>query len=363
MGLELENPQQFLEEAKTAVNCLRELREELKTQRETEKQAAAALDKARRDTKEKLQKTLKARGDEITATYDKQLAQAEARLRKAQTERDRARKEGVKGRIRKETEPLVTENRELRRQLHAVLKKDHAPAICRSGMYYTLFRPSGIGEIFLCLLIFLMLFAALPFGIYYLIPNHRIWQLGLIYLADILVIGGTYVLLMNATLGKHGDAVRDGRRIRNQIRSNKRKIRALTRAIRTDANESGYGLESFDDEIAKAQQERNDVISRKQAAQNTFETVTKNIITDEIETAAQPQLAKLEAEHQEASERRQQLETDEKEKTLQLSRTYEQYLGKNHMNDRDIDRIAELLRSGQAGSVIAAVSQLEHPEA
>lgn len=361
MGLELENPQQFLAEAKTAVGRLRDLREQLKTQREAEKQASSAFDKARKNTQEKLQKTLKARGDEIRTTYDKQLSQAEARLRKAQSERDRARKEGVKGRIRKETEPLVTENRELRRQLAAVLKKDHAPTFCRSGVYYTLFRPSGFVELLFCLIVFLLFFAALPFGSWYLLPDHRIWQLVLIYLADILVIGGLYVLIMNATIGKHGEAIRDGRRIRNQVRSNKRKIRAATRAIRTDANESGYGLESFDDEIAKAQQERNDVISRKQAAQNTFETVTKNIITDEIENAARPQLEKLEADRKDAEEQRKQLESEEKNQTLQLSRSYEQYLGKNHMNDQDIDRIAELLRSGQAGSIIDAVAQLEHP--
>ncbi|HCS66865.1 MAG TPA: hypothetical protein DIW34_01175 [Oribacterium sp.] len=361
MGLEIEHPQQFLEEAKQAVAAYQVVSGQLKAQREEERQAATALEKLRKETQERIQKTVKARGEEITATYDKQLSQVDGRLKKAQDERERARKEGVKGRIRKETEPLVTENRELRRQLAAILKKDHAPAFCKTGVFYTLFRPSGFGEIFACLLTFVLIFAALPFGIYYLISQHQIWQLVLIYVIDILVVGGLYVAVMNATIGKHAAVIRDGRKIKNQIRRNKKKLKAMTRAIRSDANESGYNLESFDDEITKAQQERNDVISRKQGAQNTFETVTKNILTDEIETAARPQLEELQQRLKAATERRQQLESEEKEQALALSQRYEQYLGKGHMNASDIDRIAAMLEEGSAASIIDAVAKLEHP--
>ena len=54
-------------------------------------------------------------------------------------------------------------------------------------------------------------------------------------------------------------------------------------------------------------------------------------------------------------------ENQEKEQALNLSRTYEQYLGKAHMNAQDIDRIAEMLQQGSATSIIDAVAQLEHP--
>ncbi len=361
MGLEIENPQQFLGEAKIAVAAYQKVSESLKSQREQEKQLSGALDKARKEMQEKIQKTLKARGDEITATYDKQLSQVDARLRKAQDEREHARKEGMKGRIKRETEPLVTENRELKRQLAAILKRDHVPSICNSSVFYTLFRPSGFVEILLCLLTFAAFFAALPFGIYYFIPAHKIWQLVLIYVVDILLIGGIYVSLMNATIGKHSAVIRDGRKIKNQIRSNRRKIKSLTKSIRSDADDTDYNLQSYDDEIAKAQQERNDVISRKQGAQNTFETVTTNIITDEIETAARPQLEELQKNFRAATELRQHFENQEKEQALNLSRTYEQYLGKAHMNAQDIDRIAEMLQQGSASSIIDAVAQLEHP--
>ena len=49
MGLEIENPQQFLGEAKIAVAAYQKVSESLKSQREQEKQLSAALDKARQD--------------------------------------------------------------------------------------------------------------------------------------------------------------------------------------------------------------------------------------------------------------------------------------------------------------------------
>ena len=91
MGLEIENPQQFLGEAKIAVAAYQKVSESLKSQREQEKQLSAALDKARKEMQGKIQKPLKARSDEITATYDKQLSQVDARLKKAQDEREHAR--------------------------------------------------------------------------------------------------------------------------------------------------------------------------------------------------------------------------------------------------------------------------------
>ena len=58
MGLEIENPQQFLGEAKIAVAAYQKVSESLKSQREQEKQLSAALDKARKEMQEKIQKTL-----------------------------------------------------------------------------------------------------------------------------------------------------------------------------------------------------------------------------------------------------------------------------------------------------------------
>lgn len=362
MLMDTENPMEFLDAAKAAVQKYAETKVRLEEQREAERQAGAILERSQKEVSDRIQKTLRQRSEEINDTYDRQLSQLDSRLKKIQSDRDRAKQEGIKGRIRGETEPLRLENRELKRQLKAVLKKDSAPGFCSTGVFFTLFRPSGFGELLIFLLVFILVFALLPFGVYQLLPKHRLWQLVLLYGADVLIFGGLYLLINNATVGKHGAAVRQGREIRNRIRLNKKKIRTIIRGVRSDSGEEGYNLEGFDDEIAKVQQERSDVIAKKQSAQNIFDTVTRNIITDEIETAAKDKLTELKNRLSEVTAARAQLESEEQRMALELSGQYEQYLGKNHMNLEDIDRLRGMLDTGAAVSVIDAVSKLEHPE-
>lgn len=361
MGMEIDNPQAFLDEAKTAIAEYKDVETQLKRMRDTEKQTSVLLDKTRKDIQDKIDKTLKQRSDDLTATYDRQISQVEARLRKSQTDREKARQEGVRGRIKNETEPLKIEIKELRRQITAVMKKDNAPMFYSTNVFYTLFHPSGLGELFCFLSVFIVLFALLPFGLYFLIPDHQIFHLIAIYVVDILFFGGIYVAVMNIS-GRHAGAVQQGRDIKNRIKLNRKTIKKKIKNIRKDSDEAGYNLESFDDEIAKIQQERSDIISQKQSAQNTFDTVTRNIIIDEIETAAKPKIDELSLAFTNAVNQRSELETREKEQALKLSRNYEQYLGKAHMNAEAIDRIKALLESGDASSIIDAVTKLDHPE-
>ena len=360
MGMEIENPQAFLDGAQSAIAEYQDVSTQLAKQRDIEKQTSASLDKARKELKDKTDKTIKQRGDEIASTFDKQITQVEARLKKKQAEREKARQEGVKGRIKSETEPHRIENQELKRQLAAIIKRDNAPMFFNTNIFYTLFHPSGLSELVCFLSVFIVVFALLPFGIYFLIKEHIIWYLLVIYVADIFVFGGLYVLIMNIS-GRHTETVRQGRDIKNRIKTNKSIIKKLEKSIKKDSNEKGYNLESYDDEIAKMQQERSDIISQKQSAQNTFDTVTRNIIIDEIETAEKPKIDELTKAFADATALRAELETREREQALNLSKTYEQYLGKNHMNKDDIDKIKALMESGEASSIIDAVTKLDHP--
>lgn len=362
MGRELENPQAFLTDAQIAVAEYQTALERLSAQREQEKQLERDLEALRRETREKIERTVRARGEEIAATYNRQLSQIDTKLRRVQQQRDRAKSQGIKGRISAETEELRQENKDLRRQLAAILKKDGAPVFCRTGLFYTLFRPGSLPELLGLLLAFLFFFAVIPIGIYlFLLPERRTLWFSAVYLVDILFFGGLYVLIGNRTNGKHAAALRQGQEIRKRIRLNRRSIRGIIRGIRGDASEEGYHLEEYDDELARGQQDRSEVIAKKQSAQNTFESVTKNIITDEIETAGRPRAEELAEKLREAQSLRAELERDEKERAILLSRDYEQYLGKTHMNEKDIGRIRDMLVNGQAVSLIDAVTKLDTP--
>ncbi|MDY6304721.1 MAG: hypothetical protein SPL49_02515 [Oribacterium sp.] len=362
MGQETENPIEFLKAAEEAVSAYSELKKSLEEERDREKNAGQALEKEKKRVQEKIEKTIKTRQDEVTSTYDAEIGKIDTRLKKATQEREKARKEGVKGRIRTETEPFLVENKELRRQIKAVMKQNNVSSFCTTDVFYTFFKPSGFKEILTLILVFAIIFALLPYIIYMLIPQHKEFMLFIIYLVDIFIFGGLYVLINNRTVGKHGETIRQGRDIKNRIRANKRKVKKIKRSVHRDPGEEHYNLESFDDEIAKIRQERNDVIAKKQAAENTFETVTKNIITDEIESGARETIEALSKDFSDSTEKRKALESEEQAKALELSKTYEQYIGKAHMNETDIERIREMLTAGTATSVIDAVSKIDHPE-
>jgi len=361
MGMEIENPQAFLEDAKNSIAEYQNICDRLTSQIEVERQASVTLDDFRRTIQEKIDKTLKQRSEELTETHDKQISQLEASLKKKQAERERARQEGVKGRIKNETEPRRIEITELKRQLAAIVKKDNAPFFFKWPAFYALFHPSGIGEFICFLTVFILLFALLPFGTYFLIPDRKIYYLIGIYLVDIIVFGGIYVAIMNVS-GRHADTVRQGRDIINRIKANKKTIKKLENNIKNDSNETVYNLVSYDDDIANLQQQRSDLISQKQSAQNNFDTVTRNIIIDEIETANKPKMDELQQAFTDATNLRTSLESQERELALNLSKNYEQYLGKNHMNAEDIDKIKEILETGGTTSIIDAVTKLDHPE-
>ena len=361
MGMEIENPQAFLEDAKNAIAEYQNICNQITSQIELERQSSVALDEFRKSIQDKIDKTLKQRSEELTETHDKQISQVEVSLKKKQAERERAREEGVKGRIKNETEPRRIEITELKRQLAAIVKKDNAPFFFKWPIFYTLFHPSGIAEFICFLAVFIILFALLPFGAYFLIPERKILYLVGIYLVDIILFGGIYVAIMNLS-GRHADTVRQGRDIINRIKNNKKIIKKLEHSIRKDSDEAVYNLVSYDDEIAKLQQQRSDIISQKQSAQNNFDTVTRNIIIDEIETANKPKMDELQQAFTVATNLKTSLESQERELALRLSQNYEQYLGKNHMNAEDIDKIKEILETGGTTSIIDAVTKLDHPE-
>lgn len=354
-----ENPLEFLHSAKSAIAAHEETKQSLAALTQQQQQTEKKLERSRKGMAERIESTINQRKGEMEASYDQQLTQIEARIKKTTAAREKARTQGVKERIETETADLVLGNQELKHALSARFKKDRVPALCRTDLYYVLFNPKGVKERLLCLLAFCLLFAALPIGLYYLIPQHRFWYLIIIYLADIVIFGGLYLRINNATKVKHAEAIREGRRIKNDMKANRKKIHALTHAIKTDANEDGYNLKEFDDELARSKQSLAEISKKKQEAQDTFENVTKNIIIDEIENVDKKEIMRLEQERSELGRQILLVGTQEQQEAMELSAAYETYLGKENMNQDRLDRLIGLLQSGQAGSVMDAVAKLQ----
>ncbi len=345
----------FLNKARDALDELSLLDDQEKQLNQEEKQLSQSLSAEKKLIADTIQQTIKKRREEINTTYDKEIDKAQTLLKKAKARREKAKNQGIKERIGSETAALKEQNQELGTQLKTLFKCHHVPRFCRSPLYYSLYFPYRIKEYFFLFLGILALFLALPYGIYLLLPKQEILYLALIYLAVILLFGGGYVLIGNRTKMQHKDPLQKGLEIQKQIRSNKRKIKAIISDIRKDKNESLYNLKKFDDEIAHLQQELKDVLAKKADALNTFETVTKNILSDEIEHNHKEKLDQLQQEYERATKELRDVSQQVKKKRLDITDQYGTYLGNDFLDPLKIVELCTIIQNGQASNISEAI--------
>lgn len=346
----------FLNEAREALDELSLLIDREGQLKQDEIRLEKALETEQKAVDDEVRQIVKLRRDEINASYDKEMDKAEERLKKMRGKRDKAKSEGVRKRIAKETAALEDENRDLRNQMKTLTKRNHAPWLCRTKLYYSLYFPRHLKEYGIFLLYVLICFLAVPCGAYLLIPERKPLYLAVIYLADVVVFGGIYIAVGNRTKLLHMETLREGRQILDQIYSNKRKINVITSTIRKDRSESLYDLEKYDDEISRLQHELDEVAAQKKDALNTFENVTKTILEDEIEHNHQNKMEQLEEEYQQVSAELKDAMQQVKTRQLFVTDHYGVHLGKEFLDPLKIAELCTIVQNGQAANVSEAIA-------
>lgn len=345
----------FLAQARQAVEELSLLRDREEKLGQEERRLERELEAHKKHINDTIQQTTRKRLEEVSSSYDKEIAGDQERLKKARQKREKAKNQGVHARIKEETEELHAHNSELKTQMKTLFQQGHVPSFCKSGFYFSLYFPRRFKE-FLCFFLWLALcFGAIPGGVYYLIPEHRPLYLALIYVLTILIFGGAYVLVGNKTKLRHMEALKEGRKIRDIIQSNQKKIRVITTSIRRDRDEARYNLEKFDDEIARIEQELLEITNKKKDAVNTFEQVTKTIISDEIETNNRARLEELQTGFESVSKDLREAQTQIKEKTLEVTDRYEPYLGKEFLDALKISELSSFIQNKSAENLTEAM--------
>lgn len=357
VGPEITDYVRFLAEARDAVyrlNCDQNTAYQLADEEENQEQE---LETAGRAVADAVNQTVKKRLDDMNSSYDKEIAKGQERLKRIRAKREKARNQGMKERIAEETNGLREHNRDLQLQMRSLFQKEGVPAFCRSTCYYVLYYPKGFKEILLFLAAASVCFLAVPWGIYFLLPEERhMWYLAAVYFLDVLLFGGLYVLVGNRTRLPHQDALKRGQAIRTTLRSNRKKIKVITHSIRKDGNENLYNLENFDDEIACGEQELADIVSKKREALSTFENVTRNIISDEIITSHKGKLDALKEALDETSQALRKLETSIKEQNIHITDTFGPYLGKEFLEPERISELSRIIQSGAASNITEAMA-------
>lgn len=346
----------FFAGAKQAVQELKQLEEREKQLEGQEKQLENTLKVKQRTVADTISQTVKQRSEEISKSYDAEIGKTQDRLKKVRAKREKAKNQGVKERIAEDTQSLIKENADLKGQIKTLFKANHVPKYCASNLYYSLYFTRGLKEAGALLLMLLILFVAVPCGIYFAVPERRTWHLILIYVLDILIFGGIYVKIGNSTKMRYMDVLKEGREIKNHIRANKKQMKIIAKTIRKDKNEKIYNLEKFDDEIAQLDQDLAQTNKKKKDALNTFDTVTKTIISDEIMAANKAEIDKMEAELQNVTEELKSVRYSFKEKALFITDNYEVYTGRDFMALDRLEALEEIIQSGAAKNISEAIT-------
>ena len=311
-----------------------------------------------KDLNDETDTTLKKRKSELVATFESQLATLNARQKKIKAKKEKDKGVKVTERISEETAGLREKNKELALEIKTKLKTEKTPKICNTTLFYSLFMPKSIGEILLFILSLLVVFLAIPFGIYLLFFAKKFSELALaiIYVVMILLVGCVYLAINNKIKEPHLDTIRAVRLLRNQYRRNHKNIQDIQKGIKNDADESVYGLEQYDDELKEIAAEISRITEEEKQAVNIFETETSLQIKAEIKGRYAEELSSLKAAHAEVCSSQKEMEDKVKEFSLMMSKQYEAYIGKDMLTVPKLDKLISRISKGEANDIGEAVA-------
>lgn len=311
-----------------------------------------------KDLNDETETTLKKRKSELVATYESQLATLSARQKKVKTKKEKDKGAKVSERIAEETAELRDKNKELALEIKTKLKADKTPKICNTTLFYAWFMPKSFVEVFLFIFSLLVVFLAIPFGIYLLLFAEKFGEIALaiIYVVMILLVGGLYLTINNRVKEKHLETIRGVRSLRNQYRRNAKNIRDIQKGIRNDSDESAYGLEQYDDELNEISAEIQRITEEEKKAVSNFETVTTPQIKSEIKGRYEEELTSLREKYKETSTEQKNMEEKVKEFSLMMSKQYEAYLGKDMLTVQKLDKLIAHIKKGEAADIGEALA-------
>ncbi len=340
---------QYLEAAKDAISQQQKAADEVKAQEELEEKREKSLTQAQEAVEQSIEMTVKNRRQEIEKHYDRQLDTIQSTRKKTLEKREHAKNRKMKTRVKDETAQLREENRSLKTEIRTLFQKEKIPLFCDSGIFYALYYPRRFREILLFLFCLLLTLGAIPCGLYLLFfAGKGARYLAVIYIVDVLVFGGLYILVNNRTKVHHDPALREGKQIRGQIADNEKQIRAATKKIQKDTNESMYDLGEFDDRLEELEQQTSEILNEKKQTLEDFERETKEKIGREIRANNEKQLLQLEEDCREAEEHLEKLRKEEQYWSRKMAERFGAELGTEFMEPEKLDLLILAFRNGAA---------------
>ncbi|WP_310602230.1 hypothetical protein [Anaerosporobacter sp.] len=295
-----------------------------------------------RTIEDEVDNVIKKRKAEVSATFDSQLDNTKADIKKVKTKREKKKNKKVSERIQEETADLRSENAQLKDDISMVGKNNRVPRILNTRLIHALYYPKGWVDIGIDLICILVLFVLVPNIIFHCIVKvDKPIVMGCIYFGVILIFGAIYLALNAKLKNKYHETFKKVKEIRTKILANRKSMNKIKRSVKRDKDESNYGLEKYNKEITDLEETIEIITNKKKEAIAEFENTSKAIIANEIREKNKPELLNLQQKHEEVHELSKEYSSKVKELEMQLASTYETYLGKEFMN---LDKLEKLIR-------------------
>lgn len=307
--------------------------------------------------------TTKKRKEEIEAAYNEQVEKTRNRIKKIRGKKEKSKNIKVSERIQAETAGLREEYIQLGLDAKTEFKLNKVPSYCNTKLYYALYMPKGMSEVIIILLTLVLALFAIPCSIYFfLLQDKGMIYLALVYFFSVLLFGGTYMLIDYNTKGKYGESISKVRFLRNKMILNKKKRNQIRKRILKDRDESSYGLDKFNQEISDLDSEINLILEQRKDALAVFENTTRFVIGEEIKVRNQEELNILKKEYDRVCTEIKKTEANITVLSMEITRNYEAYLGKELMSVKKLDQMIELMKDNNLSIVSEAVTLLNQEE-
>lgn len=328
---------------------------------EEKKQLEMKIETLSEQMKNKSQQMVESRRAELASGFDKDIQKENIKLREIRNKRERALKKGIENRISQETALLRDENKRIKGEIKEAFKQDRVPRFCNSTLFYGLFMPKGIREIFIFVMAILLFGIGAPVLLWNVVEEKWFFKFLTVFFY-FAVLGVTYFLIFAYTKDKHQQTLEERRPDRQQFLDNKREINKITRSIKKDKNEKQYNLTSFDKDIYKIQERIQAIGENKKKALNEFEGNTVSKIVEEATKEQRSEIEELKKQEEEKSSHILALENQQSQLSARIASEYTAYLGAAYMTIDKIDQLINMISSGQAGTIQEGIDILSHQE-
>lgn len=321
-----------------------------------ESKCEKALRQKECEVEDEISSTTRKRRNDVENTYKDQINKSKSQLKKVSTRREKSKDAKVQERIKEETAQLISDNRLIKADIKSLMYKEKIPAICKTDFYYSLLRPDNITDILVILLTLIVLLAALPFAVMAVTPwSESIVLKVILYIVIIIVFGGAYIIVRNTLNSWHDKALTEIGQKKDAIKFNKRKIRKIIKSIRKEKDDSIYNLDKYDEEMASINNDLDALIKERKEALETFENSTRFIIESEISERHKKKLEELRQDYRESKSDADRLEDVANKMTLDISKKYDAYLGKDFLKVDKLDALIEIIDKGEAKTIAEAI--------